>query len=273
LSFANKRWWTNYHYVGPPNYYYEGNQAWSPRGAFVDSEGLHLTVKHDDLGGGSVWTASEVVLMFEADGQTPAMPGYGTYLVSAKALSPSTWDQLDRNVAFGAFTYQRDKSGDQNNPYRELDLAEISRWGHAPGTPCTGVLSPVLCEGNAQFTLQLWNLLPGPANINRYTIAPGVSEVTLTMDWPGANQPVTFKQFEGRLTLAQTRTAQPKFSWTTGNGQNGTPNQNPYVPATGCQRFHLNLWMGNFSNDGPHPGPSNGVDQEVVVTNFEYSPS
>ncbi|MEZ4821534.1 MAG: hypothetical protein R2942_03620 [Ignavibacteria bacterium] len=28
----------------------ESGQAWSPRNAYVDSEGLHLTVKKDDLG-------------------------------------------------------------------------------------------------------------------------------------------------------------------------------------------------------------------------------
>ena len=39
-------------------------------------------------------------------------------------------DGLDPNVAFGAFTDEKEQTGTDQNPAREIDLAEISRWGH-----------------------------------------------------------------------------------------------------------------------------------------------
>jgi len=37
--------------------------------------------------------------------------------------------------------------------------------------------------------------------------------------------------------------------------------------------FHLNLWMGNYTDvvNGFNPPPVSMQPQEVVVTNFEYS--
>ncbi|MEZ4689082.1 MAG: hypothetical protein R3A12_02450 [Ignavibacteria bacterium] len=42
-------------------------------------------------------------------------------------------DKLDKNVAFGLFTFQNDKQV-HRRIYRELDLAEISRWGTPPSS-------------------------------------------------------------------------------------------------------------------------------------------
>lgn len=66
---------------------------------------------------------------------------------------------MDPNVAFGAFTYERDRTGTTSNPGRELDLAEISRWGRQDGVPCRNI--PQLCTANAQFTLQELSIPPG----------------------------------------------------------------------------------------------------------------
>jgi len=210
--------------------------------------------------------------MYQQDGVTPARLGYGTYLVAVRipSTTAASFDDLDPNVAFGAFTYQKDKSGDTNNPYRELDLAEISRWGHPKGKPvCDEVIDPRLCEQNTQFTLQRWNA--HTENLHRYTIAPGVKEVTLVMEWPGAQKPVTFRQYNGLFTLAALESQKPEaaHTWTTSEAQN------PYVPASGCQRFHLNLWQGKHRENGKdiqgdYPPPTNGQPQEIIVTNFEY---
>jgi hypothetical protein len=62
---------------------------------------------------------------------------------------------MDPTVAFGAFTYERDGTGDTKNPNRELDLAEISRWGRRDNAACR-IDPQALCEGNSQFALQLW---------------------------------------------------------------------------------------------------------------------
>jgi hypothetical protein len=199
--------------------------------------------------------------------------GYGTYLVAAKVLSAPTWGELDTNGAFGAFTYERLKTGDTNNPYRELDLAEISRWGRV-GADCR-IQPPVLCEGNAQFALQLWDDNKGNTqlpNVNRYTIG-NTNEITLVMIWTGAQQPVTFRQYNGLHTLDMLP-ATPANEWTKGGSDGGkTPTgRNAWVPADGCQQFHLNLWMGNFSEAVKGINPPPASVQEIVVTNFEYKP-
>jgi hypothetical protein len=269
LNFGDFQWWTLYHYDPANGFYYNGGlqTIFSPRNAFVDSEGLHLTVKMDNLGGGDQWAGSEVVAVRNSDG-TQASLGFGTYLVSMKVKTASSWSELDRNVALGLFTYQKDKSGDENNPYRELDLAEISRWGNPPGTSRDNCkLTPkLLCDGNAQFALQLWNI-DATKNVHRYTIADGADEITLVMEWNAANQPVAFRQYNGRFTLANLP-ANPDNEFTT------PADRNPFIPNNDCQRFHINFWMGNFGEavKGLNPGPSSGQNQEVVITNFQYQP-
>ena len=260
VTFAGYQWWTEYNFFPPPTYFYNNNNAWAPKNVTVDAEGLHLFVQQQDLGAGLTWAAGEAATALNLDGSVADL-GYGTYLVTAKVKTAASWSDLDPNVAFGAFTYERDRTGDANNPGRELDLAEISRWGHAAGTPCR-ISPPSLCPGNAQFTVQNWDAQAN--NLNRYTIKGGVDTITLVMTWPGANQPVTFSQYDGAYTLDTVGAATPVYTWTT------VADQNKFIPSDGCQQFHLNLWMGDFTDaSGGYNPPPNGV-QEVVVTNFQY---
>jgi hypothetical protein len=264
LDFAGYKWWTyNQYYSGSG--FWNNNNVWSPRNATVDAAGLHLFVRPDNIGNGTSYMAAEVVLLENPDSSIATL-GFGTYLVTANVNSaPNTWNGLDPNVAFGAFNYEKEQTGTANNPFREIDLAEISRWGHPAGQPCEDGV-PVLCEGNAQFTLQRYAALPDYQNIRRYTISSSANQITLVMEWDGADQPVTFKQYNGAFTLATLPSTPPDNQWTT------AANQNPFIPANGCQKFHLNFWMGNFAQavDGINPPPSS--PQEVVVTNFQYQP-
>jgi hypothetical protein len=274
VDFAGYKWWTLYHYDPNNGYYYNGGlqTIFAPQNVSVDSEGLHLRITKQDLGGpgGKKWSGAEAVAVQNPDG-SQANLGFGTYLVSMKVKSAPSWSELDPNVALGLFTFQKDKTGDENNPYREIDLAEVSRWGNPPGTTreqCN--LSPKsLCDGNAQFAIQLWNKVnpSDPPNVHRYTIADNVQEITLVMEWTAAHQPVTFKQYNGRFTL-ETLPATADNVFTTAE------DQNPFIPDSDCQRFHMNFWMGNFGKavEALNPGPSNGQPQDVVITNFQYQP-
>jgi hypothetical protein len=288
INFLGYQWWTSYAYFGPPfpqqSYFWNANNQWAPQNATVDAEGLHLFISNQDLGGGSKPSAAEVVAMFKAD-DSPASLGYGDYLVTAKIKTAASWQALDPNVTFGAFTYERlgtagTGSGDQNNPYRELDLAEISHWGYAgpllppspPANPPASCLSPQgnqlpdprLCTGNTQFTVQLWN--QGPDNLHRYSINSSADTVTLVMRWHGPQQPVTFEQYDGSFGFSSL-SATPNNTWTTSGSQN------PFIPATNCERFHLNFWMGDYADasGGFNPPPAT-LPQEVVVTNFQFQP-
>lgn len=264
VDFAGYKWWTLYHYDPVNGYYYNGGlkTIFAPQNVSVDSEGLHLRITKQDLDpdgpDGKKWSGAEAVAVQNSDG-TQANLGFGTYLVSMKVKSAPSWSELDPNVALGLFTYQKDKSGDEINPYREIDLAEISRWGD----PCSA--KPEVCAmgGNAQFALQIYDY--PPLSVHRYTIADNVDEITLVMEWTAAHQPVTFKQYNGLFTL---ETLPP----TPDNVFTSTEDQNPFVPDSDCQRFHMNFWMGNFGKTvkGLNPGPKES--QEVVITNFQHQP-
>ncbi len=276
LNFKGYQWWTSFQFYGPPGnpifpyggYYYNGGlqTIFAPRNAFVQADGLHLQVQTRDLGGGPVVAGSEVVLMFNPDG-TQANLGYGDYLVTATETKAPDWNSLDPNVAFGLFPYERvggGSTGDANNPAREIDLAELSTWGkYPPGNcPYRGI-EAALCNGNAQFTLQIYN--KDPLNLHRYTIPAGANTVTLVMRWRGQGKSVTFEQYNGAFTLA-TLPPKPDNSWTTPDDQSRL-----FVPAPGCGRFHMNLWLGNFpaATKQVNPPPAK-LPQEVVVSNFEF---
>lgn len=274
LNFKGFKWWTSFNFRGesfPDKSYYWNDAlktAFAPANAFVDAAGLHLTIQNQDLGGGSKPAGAEVVAMFGANG-SPANLGYGKYLVTATAKTASTWDALDLNAAFGVFTFERigtgAGTGTMNNPSREIDLAEISHWGWPPNdSSCPKQTDPPqLCQGNAQFTLQNWWENKAD-NVHRYSIAKTAQTVTLVMTWRGQSQPVTFQQYNGSFTL-KNLPAKAANQWTTSS------DQNIFVPATNCERFHLNLWMGNYrGNVSPHLPPKT-LPYEVVVTNFEFS--
>ena len=95
------------------------------------------------------------------------------------------------------------------------------------------------------------------------------------MSWHDANKPVTFKQYDGSYDLSSLSSPSappPNNEWTTSGADNEPKEgQNPYVPATNCERFHLNLWMGNYPDavDNFNPPPAS-LPQEVVVTNFQF---
>ncbi len=277
VSFKGYKWWTSFQYYGAaggffPNggYFYNGGlrTAFAPKNAYVDGSGnLHMLIAKRDLGGGPTVAGAEVALMFNAD-SSEANLGYGDYLVTATVKSAASWGQLDPNAAFGVFTFERVGTGDTGpatNPHREIDLAELSRWGwnHAGQCPFKGN-TQALCEGNAQFTLQPWE--SKPQNLHRYTIGSGANTLTLVMKWHGANQPVTFDEYDGAFNFGNLP-ATASNTWTTSDVQN------QFVPATKCERFHLNFWMGNFTaGKEPNPPPST-LPQEVVVTDFQFRPA
>ena len=136
------------------------------------------------------------------------------------------------------------------NGHRELDEVEVVYNTINPGDKDT----------NAQFTLQPYQDLR--ANVHRIT-SNDTGQITLVMNWKGANEPVTFKEYYGTYTFANLP-SEPNNHWTTGDGSIGQPNQNPFIPNDGQQAFHLNLWWGSWTGTPP------ATQQEVTVTNFQY---
>ena len=266
-----------YHFNTQTGYYNGGLRTiFPPNNVSLGTDGfLHLKVAEQDNcrdGTGSiVWCRAEAVVMFfdDANGKQANL-GYGDYLVEAKLVSPplATWADYDPNVAFGVFTYERPMSGTDNNPNREIDLAEVSRWGwdhSGPVTKCPyygkydGKFNlQELCNGNAQFALQDYRLKAGM--VKRYVVGP-TKEITLIMRWRAGK--VTFEEYNvGGLTLKGSL-PNPDYIWETPNdSREPTKDLSAFVPTDtrpggelSCQRFHINVWLGNFpqSKNGLNP--------------------
>lgn len=258
VTFKDYRWWTAYQY---PFFNGDLETAFAPEHAFVVSDGLHLKIAKDvDLGAGEVWSGGEAVLTFNGDGSEANLV-YGDYLVTAKLLTAPSWADLDPNVALGLFTYERPASGPQDNPGREIDLAEISSWGwdHTGACPFSGFNGKfdktTLCEGNAQFATQ--DFTKSPLSVKRYEIGKN-PVVTLLMLWHGQADLVIFNEYNGAFTF-ETLPSSPDNNWLLPTGLVN------FIPKAACERFHINFWLDNYLN---HPPPSS--PQEAVITNFQF---
>jgi hypothetical protein len=275
VNFNNYKWWTAFAYNGREGYYNGGlGTTFAPEHVVVDRQGdLHLRMAKD-WNNNTEWAGAEAVLMFRADG-TEANLGYGDYLVAAEIVKPgnATFATYDPNVALGMFTYERPATGSPTNSAREIDLAEISRWGWNHVTPAacpfsghSGVFdNRTLCEGNAQFALQ--DFTQHSDMVKRYDIGQ-TNKITLVMRW--REDHVTFEKYDGIHTLDNL--PQEKFEWTTPSALRD------FVPTPGCARFHINLWLGNFYYPNwtrrpqytAHAGPTNGDEVDVIIRNFEF---
>ena len=146
------------------------------------------------------------------------------------------------------------KRGGPNNPNREIDLAEISRWGRAPGAACNQSGSngnfdnTILCKGDAQFALQLVPI-GGDPMVNRYCVSGDLPDCTAPQSCDHACHEVAWRAQAGHL-----RRVYGGYTFAQLNSEHPAPNKtwktedslNPFVPDTACDRFHINLWFGNY---------------------------
>jgi hypothetical protein len=275
VTFKGYQWWTSYQFP-----FYNGGlkSIFAPEHASIPPNSdvnLHLVANNDiDLGQGKVWSGAEAVLMFNADG-SEANLGYGDYLVSARLVN-GNWSDLDPNMAFGLFLYENPGTGPSLNPNREVDLAEISRWGWDHQTPPTCPIGGLngyfpnnkLCSGDAQFALQLIPLADqnqGPLMVDRYNILPN-NEVTLVMTW--RDKGVNFWKYPGTWSFDKMPPIPPMIQC----GADPNPGTPPsfwtsppdtltdFIPqhtSTSCERFHVNFWFGNYTAEqNPNPPPT-----------------
>jgi hypothetical protein len=207
---------------------------------FVDPQGrLHLAVDYHD----GAWWAVEVILLDRL--------GYGTYLIQTE----SELDDLDRSLAFGAFTWDPygDEEGVPGDIHREIDF-EDSRWGNAAE------------PSNAQMVVQPYT---APHNLRRYTLPDlGVApELTRFFSW-SPNQ-IEFVALTGHRDHDDYAPADVIDSYV----YTHAPASSRYVPSAGRAAFRINLWPNNVAIGGPGPPqPAGGQRVEVVVTHFVPEP-
>jgi hypothetical protein len=247
ISFANQPWEVTASPVkiNPgPNYFSDSNNN-----VFIDSNGdLHLKITEDSSGN---WYSAQIATPPQPSQGQPLQQtyGYGTYTFNLA----SAVDGLDPNVVAGLFTWSDDPayagpySPWTNSPqggvpsHSELDV-EFSKWGN-PSNPY-----------NAQFVVQ-----PYTNNGARYqfVMPPGYNNSTAIINWFPDGISFKVQDTSGNVIA--------EYSYP---GPVPPPGDNGgwLGPVPSLQQVRLNLWL---VNGNP---PQNGMDAEVVVSNFTYTP-
>lgn len=236
ISFAGRTWAVK-EAPGPVD---PGSNRYSlePDDVFVDTQGLHLSIKLRE----GHWRSSEVILRDRL--------GFGTYAF----MTASRLDILDSNVVLGAFIW--DPYGDEetvpNSPSREVDF-EDTRWAN-PADPF-----------NAQFVVQHWDV---PGNLVRYTIPDLTLDSRLTRFFTWAPDRIKFVALRGfhdpHLYPPGDRIHQYTYLH--------DPGSNHFVPTEGRESFRFNLYL--LPEDmavGGVKAPSDGLPVEVIITDFSFT--
>jgi hypothetical protein len=228
LEFADRTWTIKQASspVGPgPNRF-----SASPNDVWSDGQGLHLTIHKT----GSFWYSTEVILN--------ESHGYGTYMFQ----TTSRQDILDRNVTFGAFTWDS-AGGDTipNNPNREIDF-EDGRWGNATD------------QKNSQVVVQPYNV---PGNLQRLTLPDLSQDAALTRFFTWSPTKIEFYTLRGHYSPTNFPAESVIHHYT--YIPNGTTKR---IPTPGAENFRFNLWL--FQSTAP----ASNSPVEVVVNDFAYLP-
>ena len=215
--------------VGP------GSNRFSDRtdDVWVDSDGLHLTIRQRD----GQWWSTEVILL--------DWLGYGTYVFKTRSRT----DILDVNATFGLFTW--DPYGDNESPgspHREIDY-EDSRWGVA-GDP-----------NNTQAVVQPWDVA-GNQHPFRLPDLSADARLTRIFEWePGG---INFLTLAGHQSPKGYPAASVIDDWTYLH----EPTSQHYVPAPSRESVRLNLWLNQAA-----PADGQTIEVVVTDFSFVGSPA
>jgi hypothetical protein len=205
ISFAGRTWAVKEAPlpVGPgDNRFSDG-----PEDVWVDSEGLHLTIRQRN----GQWWSTEVILLDRL--------GYGSYVFKTRSRT----DILDANATLGLFTW--DPFGDSDtpgSPHREIDI-EDSRWAVA-GDP------------NTQAVVQPWDV---PGNRHRFHLPDLSADARLTRVFTWEPTTIHALTLAGHQSPKDYPTASVIDDWTY---QHESSAQH-YVPTPGRESVRLNLWL------------------------------
>jgi hypothetical protein len=240
VHFAGRKWDVKSGYNGPgPNTFSKDYES-----VWVDENGyLHLTI----LKKGAEWFSSEVI--------SQDTMGYGTYVWTIQA-DPV---KFASNVVLGLFTWDNNTFYEEANS--EVDI-EFSKWG---GNDQTNVLT------TSVQPVWFGTYYPERTHVHELDSALLRGVTTHLFHW--TDTLITWKSFRGK----EWRNAEPMATWDfdldhparikSENGQNSVPIVIPGPGSTTNAR--MNFWTQTYLAYGP----SNGLEHEVVIQNFEYIPT
>lgn len=241
IHFAGKKWDIKSANTpvgpGPNNFSKLYDDVW------VDEHGyLHLSIaKHD-----GVWYSTEVV--------SQDTVGYGTYEFTIQADPMS----FASNAVFGLFTWDDNTFFTEANS--EVDI-EFSKWGNANST------SPLT------FSVQPVNFGPFyPERTHEAEINPNLLKGVTSHVFTWTDTLITWMSYTGELGSGNAPFATWEFDLDhPGRVKNegGNSSQPVVIPAPGnTTHARMNFWT------LPHVaiGPENGLNHEVIIRDYKYTP-
>lgn len=224
--------------VGPGPNLFSG----TPDFAWVDANGhLHLKITKKN----NRWTCSEII--------STMVVGYGTYTMTCV----SDISVFNEKAVFGFFTWDSYSFQEQANS--EVDI-EFSRWNNAnDSTLINYAVQPVIFSNPTPYTERSYK-----ANT---TVDVMTKPMTHMFRWTPDS--VHWESFEGQTTSGA-KVAEWTFTKDNQSRQKieGPRTSNPIViPApSDSTNVRFNFWL----LDGQ--GPTDGLEHEIVISNFNYKP-
>lgn len=219
-----------------------GGQSWRVKGPGVFGPGANSFSDSSD----QVWVDSEDQLhmrirnsggvWYSSEITSEAILGYGDY----QFTTIGRVDAFADNVVFGFFHWQYPSCFDGSNPWNlhnELDV-EISRWGNPADVP-------------AQFVVQPFQT---PNAINRFDLSYSSDTELTTFAYRWFSDRVEFRAWKGDSNSESPSNLIHSWVYT-----------GLTIPREDLARMHMNFWQ----FQGP---PSDGLDQEIVLTDFVFIP-
>jgi hypothetical protein len=240
VHFSGRKWDVKYGYNGPgPNRFSKDYEN-----VWVDDLGyLHMLITKKDDG---LWYSSEVISQDNL--------GYGTYAFTIQG-NPL---EFASNVVLGLFTWDNNTFYEAANS--EVDI-EFSKWGVAGDkNPLTMSVQPVFFS--TYFAERSHQVFADS------TLLEGVT--THIFNW--TDTLITWKSFVGENYTNAT----PFATWQFGldnppriKVENGNQSAPIVIPAPGATtNARINFWTLNHVAQGP----ANGLNHEMVIRKFEYTP-
>lgn len=242
VNFAGRAWTVKIYedrQWGPGPNFFSGN----PEDVFVDEQGfLHLRIANRD----GRWLSSEVVSNDKF--------GYGTYIFTIEGETETFAD----NTILGLFTWDNTTFFEAANS--EVDI-EISRWGE--------VDDPYVLQYGVQ------PIFFGPLNperLSRPSYELGDLNGVTTHGFTWSEDLITWESYAGDTWRSGKLLGEWAFDRSNParvkeeGGQSSLP---IIIPAPGPQtEARINFWLAPWIN----PAPTNGMEHEVVIRDFEFVP-
>jgi len=241
LHFSD-RWWTIKDYKdntwGPgPNYF-----STNPNHVWVDDrDRLHMTISQQD----NRWYATEII--------SEDTMGYGTYRFTILG----DFVNMPENVTLGLFTWDDNSFFEAGNS--EVDI-EMSKWGDSTQQTLNYAVQPVAFS-------QVFKERHSNPKVENVEVLNGLS----THEFTWTPNKISWRSYKGEVASDENLIATWEFDQDNParvKEENGMKSKAIVIPEPGeTTNTRINYWLQTWISTGP----TDGKEQEVIITRFDYT--